>query len=192
MGCSIKTTWRHSSPEITQEFMDRGKLLQPLPVQRKPAKVVVHKVDVTRKKRNYSRCKPITVNGVVYKSLTQASELTGISSHTLRDKVKSSNDRTVTVVKKFYLRDLQNQKLIIDDVEYSGIREAALDLRVSESILLYKVNKAGSTTFSHRVRSNSTPVTIDGITYGSVILASKRTGISYSTVTKLAKQQMKA
>jgi len=189
MQGTIQTTWRHGDPSVTQAFLSKGVLNVPFDSVRKPVKERVTKHDVTKARPKWRKGNPVTINGVKYDSVAHASSVLNVAVDTLRFQIRKAGSRDIKYTRVYRISELANQELMIDGVKYSDIHAASYLLKASCSLLLNKINKAQSFTFSHRVRKNSIPVIINGVKYDSVTLAVERTNLSYKIVQSMAKQQ---
>ena len=87
--------------------------------------------DLTKKK--------IQINGTMYDSITEAAKLTGISESVIYRKLKETNDKQNN---EFYILNYvkpQLRKLMINEVVYSSVSEAAETLGLNKYLLKSKI-----------------------------------------------------
>jgi hypothetical protein len=182
---TIQTTWRHESPAITFAF-------------RYPNGVVDEIAPVVKKRTNANNNRRVVLNGVIYKSIREASKMTKIPDAKIRSAVVKAKSRVVTVEteppqdKPVLKRAASSRRkdLVINGVAYKGYSAAAKDLGVSSSTIKDRETKAGSTTFSMDITRSKIGVVIHGQTFDNCFQASKALGIPYTKVLRDAKQQL--
>jgi hypothetical protein len=127
--------------------------------------------------------RPVTINGVEYRSAYAAAKALGVSRKTLEWRLRKQ-----LPIDEYRVR---SRAVIVNGTRYESMRAAAKALGVQPGSIYYRVKKFGP-LFDYALPSRLRPITLDGKTYASIKAAADATGISYYKLLKTFPRKAKS
>ena len=136
-----------------------------------------------------SNCKSVTVEGVEFKSLIEASKAYSLDPYTVRARINQlgwSIEEAFGVSKR-KLSKTAPKKILLEGVEYPSISEAARQLSKDYNKIILRINRGWSVEEAFGIvkrekKRQCIEITINDVTYNSISAASNALGVDYKLI----------